>query len=156
MIVPAHLLEQAQRMIDVSGRPRQVNLRRAVSSAYYALFHFTMAAAADMVAGRTARSAAPDLYKRVYRAIDHADLRSRLSDGRLQAISRNIARFASAVINLQQARHKADYDPFDRISKTDAVAHINDARDAIAAFEAATLNERQACLTSVLFRERRT
>ena len=155
MIIPAHLLEQAQRLIEVSGRPRQVNLRRAVSAAYYALFHFTMTAAADMVAGTTARSAAPDLYKRVYRASDHADLRSRLADGRFQGISRNIAQFANAVINLQQARHKADYDPFDRISKTDAIAHINDARAAIAAFELAALDERKACLTSVLFKERR-
>src|SRR6266540_2491289 len=36
------LLEQAYHLAtrDTQGRPRQANLRRAVSSAYYALFHF--------------------------------------------------------------------------------------------------------------------
>jgi uncharacterized protein (UPF0332 family) len=40
MPYPAHLLEQAKHLANrEKKRPRQASLRRAVSTAYYALFH---------------------------------------------------------------------------------------------------------------------
>jgi hypothetical protein len=45
---PDHLLEQADKLISppAAGPPRQVDLRRAISSAYYGLFHSCLTAAA--------------------------------------------------------------------------------------------------------------
>jgi hypothetical protein len=50
---PEHLLEQAERLIEPppAGPPRQVDIRRAISSAYYAVFHATLAAAARRFGG---------------------------------------------------------------------------------------------------------
>jgi len=46
---PDHLFEQAERLVapPPAGPPRQVDLRRAISAAYYGLFHFCLIAAAD-------------------------------------------------------------------------------------------------------------
>jgi hypothetical protein len=72
---PEHLFEQADKLIQApaAGRPRQVDLRRGVSAAYYALFHAILAAAADLVVGTTNQSTV--LYELVYRSIDHRALR---------------------------------------------------------------------------------
>ncbi len=118
---PEHLLEQADLLINRPGRPRQANLRRAVSTAYYAVFHYTVKSAAELVVGLSARRSTPEVYARVYRAIDHGDLRNRLNETRVRSISSNIGKFARAVIQLQQERHRADYDPFHKASKADAI-----------------------------------
>src|ERR1700691_52999 len=71
---PDHLFEQAEKLIEGPGRPRQVDLRRAISSAYYGLFHAILTAAADEVIGRTRRSSRN--YSLAYRSVDHRALRA--------------------------------------------------------------------------------
>ncbi len=55
---PEHFFEQAEQLVSSSAsrRPRQVDLRRAISNAYYAVFHATVRAAADHIVGRSARA----------------------------------------------------------------------------------------------------
>jgi uncharacterized protein (UPF0332 family) len=49
---PDQLFEQAEKLIAIpAGRPRQVDIRRAISSAYYAIFHAIITAAADQFVG---------------------------------------------------------------------------------------------------------
>ena len=52
---PDHLLDQADRLIASTGggTARQVDLRRAISNAYYALFHAVTAQAVDDLVGST-------------------------------------------------------------------------------------------------------
>jgi hypothetical protein len=152
---PDHLLDQANLLIQasVAGAPRQVDLRRAISTAYYALFHFAMSAAADMAVSKAARRNNPDGYARAYQSINHDELVKRAQEAR--AVGRNIAAFADAIVALQQARHRADYDPRYRVSKSEAVAKVLTARAAIARFEGAGEEERKACLAMLLFKRRR-
>ena len=72
---PEHLLDQAASLIDQrrAGPPRQADLRRAISAAYYGVFHAILITAADMVVGRS-RRASPQ-YVLAYRGIDHKDVR---------------------------------------------------------------------------------
>lgn len=75
LLNPDHLLDQADRLTrapDV-GAPRQADLRRAISSAYYAVFHALVTEATDNVVGKTQRHT--PLYALVYRSIDHRALR---------------------------------------------------------------------------------
>ena len=55
-----HLLDQAARLIvsPQPGPPRQVDIRRSISAAYYGLFHALLTAAADSVASRAQRGSA--------------------------------------------------------------------------------------------------
>jgi hypothetical protein len=47
---PDHLFDQADRLIvSTAGPPRQVDLRRAISAAYYGVFHIVATAVADQL-----------------------------------------------------------------------------------------------------------
>lgn len=71
---PEHLLDQADHLIapPAIGAPRHTDLRRAISNAYYAVFHTVLAQAADTFVGKTNRKS--ELYALLYRSIDHGAL----------------------------------------------------------------------------------
>ncbi len=162
-----HLFDQAERLIEPppAGPPRQVDLRRAISSAYYGVFHFVLTAAADEFVGKTRRQDV--LYALVYRRIDHGTLRAMCNEVRKQTPDRkyqsflsadglgpNIAGFASAVVELQEKRHAADYDPARRFTTLDAKLAIQAAREAVKTFERADSQKRKTFLTLLLFSPR--
>jgi hypothetical protein len=69
------LLNQAAALLRLYPglEPRQTEIRRAISAAYYALFHFILSKAADEFVGVEYR-ASPH-YALAYRSITHAALR---------------------------------------------------------------------------------
>lgn len=69
---PEEFLQQADALAGNSSAT-QVDLRRAISAAYYAVFHFCLAAGTDMILGAGASASAR--YSIVYRSVDHARLR---------------------------------------------------------------------------------
>jgi hypothetical protein len=162
-IEPQHLLDQADNLagVAVGGRPRGADLRRAISSAYYALFHFTMRAVADSVVPISKRSTLQ--YARVYRAVDHKTLRD-VCKGITNPTSKytahsptksgfgsDICAFATAVFELQEKRHLADYDPLFPVTKSDALLTISTARTAITRFGSAPTEEQEAFLSLLTF-----
>jgi hypothetical protein len=164
---PDHLFQQAQALIATSaaGPPRQVDLRRAISAAYYGVFHFVLTEAADEFVGVTQRSTAR--YALVYRSINHRGLKDLCNEAKKTPLNARYQRyappggfgpsiqaFAGALIELQEKRHSADYDPATRIKTSDASLAIATARSAIAQFNAATTAQRQAFLALVLFQPR--
>jgi uncharacterized protein (UPF0332 family) len=123
-----HLLEQADRLIanESRGAPRQIDLRRAISNAYYAVFHAIAAYTADTIVGRKYRST--PRYALAYRNVEHRTLRSLCDEvpknkrtaKYLQYVpddgfGSDIVAFAAAVVELQEKRHLADYDPLFRV-----------------------------------------
>lgn len=90
--------------------PNQALLRRAASTAYYAIFHALAARCASTLVAYSGSDW--DTYTLVYRALEHHSSR-RLFEGRDVASSYgpDIATLASAFVNLQQARIQADYLP---------------------------------------------
>jgi len=164
---PDHLLEQAHRLIagPSAGPPRQVDIRRAISTAYYAVFHDTLIAAADSVAGRAHRGTAR--YALVYRGIDHQGFRSVLDLARRPVLpaphrkyappdgfSPAIREFAAAGLSLQERRHTADYDPMPRFRAADAILAIAAAEAARSYWRDAPVAEREILLWLMLFRPR--
>lgn len=117
-------------------RTREGFLRRAVSDAYYALFHAIAAACADTIVG--ARKRSTDAWRRVYRGIDHTKSRD---DLRLAAsVSGSppaLATIAAAFVAVQSARHAAaDYDPRgELVTRADAETYIALAESAIGALD---------------------
>src|SRR5262252_5092291 len=105
-----HLLEQADILIDLSptGAPRQADLRRAISTTYYALFHFASAAMANLMVTKTTNL---NLWVRTYRTLEHKDFLNRSKEARKATIGFAIDAFADAVTKLLEARLRADYDP---------------------------------------------
>src|SRR4051794_37786887 len=64
------LLIQAEQLAQLdSRRPKQANLRRAVSSAYYSLFHLLTAEASALYAEE------PGLASRINQTLDHGEMK---------------------------------------------------------------------------------
>jgi hypothetical protein len=162
-----HLFEQADRLAKPppAGRPRQADLRRAISTAYYGVFHAALTAAADQFVGAAKRSTSQ--YGLVYRTVDHKRLRELCEDIGKSTLPRklashapaggfgnNIRAFAAAVLELQAKRHTADYDPTILFKTSDAAYAIRIARTAVRRFEKARADRREAFLALLLFQPR--
>lgn len=160
---PDHLFEQADRLITIAaGPPRQADIRRAISAAYYATFHATVTAAVDQFIGVTNRDTSR--YGLVYRSVSHAWLRELCKEVQKPTPSNrfkpyvpstgfgsNINAFAIAVAELQEKRHAADYDIMIRMNKSDAVLAIGTARAALNRYGKASEARRIAFLSLLLF-----
>jgi hypothetical protein len=163
---PNHLFEQANKLITIQvGPPRQVDIRRAISSAYYAMFHATITAAVDQFIGVTNRD--ESRYGLVYRSVNHAWFRDLCKEVQKATLSNkfkpyapsngfdpNITAFAKAVVELQEKRHAADYDVMIRMNKSDAILAISTAKAALRRFNRANKAGRVAYLSILLFQPR--
>lgn len=164
---PQHLFDQAASLAGVSaaGALRQVDLRRAVSAAYYAIFHAMLAATADYFVGASNKSTSQ--YALVYRSIDHKILREVCEVAMKQAppskysryipmggFGADIHAFATAAIELQEKRHLADYDPLFRITASDVLLTVRTAQAALAKFQSADAALRNVFLALLAFRPR--
>jgi hypothetical protein len=163
-----HLFEQADRLIaplPPEAEPRQTDLRRAVSAAYYGVFHFAVTAAVDMFVGETRRGG--EQYIRTYRTVTHAWLHE-LCDhlrGLLKPKSfphapsvdffGPLVEFATNVAELQEKRHTADYDPSFDMEPDEVKIWIDTARRAVSLFQSATERQRVTFLTLLLFNLRK-
>ena len=164
ILIPSHLLEQAERLLEPrksGSKPaliRQVDRRRAISSAYYAVFHAILTDLADQFIGRDQRKSS--CYALAYRHIDHRQLESLSNQVIKQTPEKrylpfmpdggfddSIRKFASLTIELKGDRNSADYDPSRWVGITDARLAIAQARDAISRFANAPDEQRCVFLT---------
>ena len=148
-MTPYDLMKTARAQTE---RPTQAGLRRAVSTAYYAMFHTLAASAADLLMG-TSRSPA---WHRVYRALEHGRARSACQQGRaMEEFPAGIRKFAKAFVVLQTERQKADYAlDAETYETTDALASIVSAERAIDGFARVDVESRRSFVAHVLFRQR--
>jgi hypothetical protein len=118
MAFPDDLLELAQDLADLHPEiPHQASLRRAVSTAYYALFHL-------LISETTANWARPELRAILGRCFDHGPMKTAsetkvsqintaLKDNPLEGAEKTVAihlrTVANAFIQAQQRRNDADY-----------------------------------------------
>ena len=110
-----HLIDAARILAGATGaappgRPRQVMLKRALSTAYYAMFHALCQSNADTLIGTSRRENDTQSWLQTYRALDHRQARDRLASYRTGSGSM-FQSFASAFGNLQGHRLDADYNP---------------------------------------------
>ena len=103
-----HQLENARAMAALDkGRPRQASLRRAVSTAYYALFQ----ALCEMCANELVGWKKPwESFTPIFRAVEHRRAAEALSLRKL-ASTPDLQRIGYAFKELQAAREWADYNP---------------------------------------------
>jgi uncharacterized protein (UPF0332 family) len=119
------LLEQAYHLARRERtKPRQASLRRAISTAYYALFHLLIREAAshwriDVQRARLARSFEHGKMRKASEGLTHAKFHGQ--DGQTAADLKALAR---AFLDLQEARHIADYDGSRKWTRTEALDHV--------------------------------
>lgn len=134
-------------------RPRQAELRRAVSTAYYALFHALAKDAADLLVG-VGQARPEKAWQQTYRALQHGDAKTACGQARNLGFPQTIVNCASIFIDLQERRHSADYDPSTRLTRADALQGIALAERAVADLRATARKDRKAFAVLLLFRRR--
>jgi hypothetical protein len=139
------LLEQAGHLARREpNRPRQASLRRAVSAAYYAVFHLLASEGAKLLG-----STRPiGLRAQVQRGFAHRDMREvcrQFVAGSPAAPTRalitipiesQLRSVCEVFLMLQDARHKADYDVIQAFDRLDALSLIEAAQTAFANWRA--------------------
>lgn len=163
MIEARSLISTASLLLgrNSTGAPNQTRLRRAVSTAYYALFHGIIRSAADSFVGAKHRK--QPRYETIYRAFDHGQMRSlceALDKPTLGAkakkamastsVSQELRDVASAFVSLQQRRHWADYSPTGKITRSEAGDLVEQAQFAIDQLTAADKDERRNFLAFLM------
>ena len=124
-------------------------LRKAVSCAYYAIFHTLCRAYADVMVGpRAGSQLEQELWNMAYRTIDHGPARGKCNDaGSMRRFNQDIRKFAVRLVDLQRYRHEADYDPGATFTQTQANQIIDDAEDAVTGFNNAPPDEIRLFIT---------
>jgi hypothetical protein len=142
MSLSTDLLEQAGHLARrEKKRPKQASLRRAISASYYSLFHLLLAEAAKRVVSDA------NLRRLVSRAFSHTEMyraaRCFASGGSLPAqvaaafsgsIPLELRQVAEAFVDLQQARHDADYNLLKSFARQEALDHVATAQGASTAW----------------------
>ena len=139
------------------GRPRQANLRRAISTAYYALFHALANCCADMLAGSTRASRSQRAWRQTYRALEHGLAKNQcVNQSVMSRFPLDIQGFGESFATMQGLRHVADYDPDpeDMYTRAGALQRIRESEQAIHGLEISSANDRRAFAIYVLLRLR--
>lgn len=162
------LLEQARALAtDSPGKPKQVSLRRSISAAYYALFHFLVSEACRAIIG--AQHDQRGYRDALARAFAHSSMKSACSSfagGQLPAsvmkplprnpqgqyaIAQEIRTIAHTFSELQRRRNLADYDPSERFKRSEVLVLIEQVEDVIEDFASLpTSNDRRFFLVCLL------
>lgn len=153
-----HLIDMARLLtgqggVTTRGRPRQAMLKRAVSAAYYAMFHVLCDSNANALIGTSPRTGSLSAWTITYRALDHNFAREQMRQNRA-ALSSPVQNFGETFRVLQENRHRADYDPNTRFSQDDAVNLIDRAENAIQSLLSTDPAERRELAAVVLLRGR--
>ena len=129
------LIEAAELLLSgAAGRPKQAMLKRAVSTAYYALFHALAYNNVDALLGWGLQSPQYwEIVSPVYRLIEHGPTRNALARlPRTHPQADLFIRIGSAFAELQKQRMLADYDPKPTFTLPAVHELIAVAREAIA------------------------
>ncbi len=138
------------------GRPRQDELCRAVSCAYYAMFHTLAGCCADVVVGATRARRSQEAWRRTYRALEHGHAKNQCANTRmLDRFPPEIQRFGELFVDMQRLRHYADYDPEANFYRSAVVRFIDNTEGVISRFENVDARDRRAFAVFVLLRNRR-
>jgi uncharacterized protein (UPF0332 family) len=135
MAIAEDLLTLADRLAHPArDEPEQASFRRAISTAYYALFHLLVQEAAQ---GWSGSSSARLGLERRFEHKTMKDASNSILQGKWRgwstpspAVPIYLEHVAAAFVELQDARHQADYDNTKTWSSAEARVLVGDVRDA--------------------------
>lgn len=151
---PDELLLLARHILDQgSTKPSQAVLRRAVSTVYYALFRNLAKNSADLLTSATKKSRSKYAWQQVYQGLNHGPVRKACEQkATMERFPESIQKFGKLFTEMQQARNKADYNPYSKFSKSIVEDYIDRTEEIIKNFNKETAKDRNAFCVYVLFR----
>lgn len=116
-------------------------MRRAISAAYYSLFHFLLHEATHLLFPGKPRT----LRERASRAFTHSEARNvceifagekgGVKDLTTDPLEHQLTEIAATFVELQEARQRADYDLTQTFGRVQVVGYVDDTRLAMAKWE---------------------
>jgi len=143
------LLKTAESLLKgVSKKPRRSDLRRVISTAYYALFHALARMSADCFIGAPQEPHTERAWRDVYRSVSHRHVAKKCQEianrGTAMGFPAEIVDFANQFDPIMRDRERADYDPLYKPTKANAIAVLNTVRLAIDMLSSADQIHRKA------------
>jgi hypothetical protein len=127
--------------------------RRAVSTAYYAVFHSLARLCADELLGRRS-GARSEEYERVYRSLEHGTLKRAFKEEPLRQVAA-LERIGNRVAELQSERIRSDYLPSRALYTRDQCLDlVRSAQSAVHSIEALPASDRRTLAIYLLFKNR--
>ena len=139
--------------MPIQEGPVQAFLKRAVSTAYYAAFDALASECANAFISSDARRTTR-AWAQVYRALEHSAARSACQQAKQRGFPDEILAFADTFMQLQEARHEADYNPLSKFSRGEAVSLIELSEAGIRSLRQADAPHRRAFIAWVLLKRR--
>ena len=133
--------------------PADGAIRRAISTAYYAMFHALAASNAHVLIGPDHDELASRAWIRIYRGLNHSYAKSQIQQNRA-SLSQAAQIFADLFCQLQDERHNVDYNPNASFMAPAAATWLNKAEAAITNFLQTAPSERAAIAILTLVRIR--
>jgi uncharacterized protein (UPF0332 family) len=152
MTMVERLLALAEELAEKSGKSLTLK-RRAVSTAYYAVFHTLAKLCADELLG-SGSDARSEEYIRVHRSLEHGTLKTAFKTAPLnQTVA--LQKIGNRVVRLQSERIRSDYLPSQQLyTKDQCRALVESAKSTIAAITALPRSDRRSLVVSLLFKSR--
>ncbi|MBI1980464.1 MAG: HEPN domain-containing protein [Methylocystis sp.] len=143
---------------ELSRQSREVKSaaveRRAVSTAYYAVFHAITALCASELLGSSGALKKTAEFERVYRALDHKSLKSAFSAAPLNN-NQTFKAIGNRVVELQSERIRSDYLPSGRLyKKSECDRLVRSARSIVAALKNLSSQDRRTLAVYLIFKNR--
>lgn len=108
--LPSGLIETAEHPVSLES-PSEAALQRAVSASHHAVFHALAKLVADSLIGEDPNIGPTKAWIEVYRGHNHGTCRGACANAKSVGFPDEIHGFTEAFVQLQVARHEADYDP---------------------------------------------
>ena len=155
MIDPRELIDTCYKLVPHTATPppSQADMRRAISTAYYAVFHTLAASNAELVAGQPQSNMSSYAWERVYRRLDHGRAQNNLRAA-IDRLSQTGQSFARTFIDLQDQRQEADYNPNASITRSSTLNIIARCETAVRDFAQLPQDERRLITAQSMFDRR--
>jgi hypothetical protein len=152
MTMIERLMALAEELAEKSDRSPTLR-RRAVSTAYYAVFHALAEVCANELLGSETGKRSTE-YVRVYRSLEHGTLKTAFAAPPLNGLA-TLQKIGNRVVRLQSERIRSDYLPQQSLYTIDqSVDLVRSARTAILSLATLSLGERRTLAVSLLFKNR--
>jgi len=152
MTMIERLLKLAEDLANASGTSLTLK-RRAVSTAYYAVFHALAELCADELLGAST-DARSDEYVRVYRGLEHGTLKNAFNSPPLNKIEA-LQKIGNRIVVLQSERIRSDYLPQQSLySRDKCIDLVRTAKTATNAISSLSRGDRRMLAVHLLFKNR--
>jgi uncharacterized protein (UPF0332 family) len=145
------LIATASKLLQ--GAATDDDIKRSVSTVYYAIFHHLCQMHCDLLVDDDTLGAAR---YQAYRSVDHSNVKAACQECKAagKGFPKGIIRYAETFIWLQDLRHDADYNPTAEFDLKHVTDLINSCINAIAAFDAEPERHRRAFVLFVALKRR--